>query len=68
MQTVWVLHYLNLYLVHLGVFSTEEDARNFVADTEHPDWYTPVELPIQPPGAVFDTMIKVKNYLPQGRR
>lgn len=47
MKTVWILYYLNKYLVNLGVFATEKDALDFVAESPHPDWYTPVELSVQ---------------------
>lgn len=67
MQTVWILHYLNTYLVNCGVFATEQDALDFVANEEHPTWFTPVELPIQPAGVTFETKIPV-NCLPQGQR
>jgi hypothetical protein len=65
MQTVWILFYLNSYLVHFGVFASEQDALAFVADDERASWCRAVQLPIQPSGATYETMIKPAEDLPR---
>jgi hypothetical protein len=59
MQTVWILFYLNKYMAEYGVFASEQDALDFASQSRNPEYYTPVELPIQPAGITYDTMIKV---------
>jgi hypothetical protein len=55
-------------MLRFGVFSTKQNALDFVKELEHFEWYTPVELPIQPSEITFETRIPVENYLPQGQR
>ncbi len=52
-------------MLRYGVFATKKAALDFVADDEHPDWYTPVELPVQVDGTAI---IEPKNLPKQSMR
>lgn len=65
---MWMIWYLNKYMVEYGLFNKESDARKYIGDVPYPKDYKFVYLPIRQTGDTFITAGLVTNIPKQGPR